>query len=189
MARCAPLAPSGPSALLLGLAVALCATPGQGREDRGPTDFGRFSETLVRCSLTTPSTGGDFRSCGRLLIDQAQDRVLSIRFSVLPGGGHSGGEELVFAGILSSTSAPMACRNDGRCQPRFPVELRVNAIASGRFNQLGLAATLPRTLLARGQCHIEAAGARCEATAQDGERWLAEGFFPSSQPAAGRGWR
>lgn len=187
MVRSAPRASSSLSALLLGLAVALCAAPGQGRADQGPTDFGRFSETLVRCSLTTPAAGGDVRSCGRLRIDQAQERVLSIRFSVLPGGGRSGGEDLVFAGILSSTSAPMACRNDGRCQPRFPVELRVNAIASGRFTQLGLAATLPRALLARGQCHIEAAGARCEATAQDGGRWLAEGFFSSSQPASGRG--
>ena len=164
------------AALLLGTA------PGEGREQKQELDFGRFSERLVRCNLSIPAALPSLRSCSRLRIEQNLEGVLSVRFSLSGSSERYGREDLVFAGILSDNSEPMACRGDGRCQPRFPVQLSVNAIATGLYDHRGLAASLPRARVARGQCRIEAVRASCEATERDGERWRAEGFFLASPP-------
>lgn len=171
-----------PRGLLLAVGLLLAAGPGQAREPQPQLDFGRFSEKLVRCSLSTPGVQRSQRSCGQLRIEQNLEGVLSVRFSLAGSSERFGSEDLVFAGILSDSSEPMACRGDGRCQPRFPVELSVNAIATRLYDRRGLAASLPRARVARGQCRIEAVRASCEATERDGERWRAEGFFLSSPP-------
>ena len=174
-----------PSMRLIAIAMgaALAAIPPTAARDQNlELDFGRFSERLVRCVLSTPSSQRNQRSCGRLRIEQNLEGVMSVRFSLSPSSERYSSEDLVFAGILSADSAPMACRGDGRCQPRFPVQLSVNAIASGLYDRRGLAATLPRARVARGLCRIEAVRASCEATERDGERWRAEGFFISTPP-------
>lgn len=170
------------TALLIALTTALAGGRGIAREQPSEFDFGRFSETLVRCSISAPGAQGNLRSCGRLRIEQNLQGVMSVRFSLSPSGGRYSSEDLVFAGMLSEASEPMACRGDGRCQPRFPVQLSVNAIASSLYTRMGLATALPRARIARGQCRIEAVRASCEATGSDGERWRAEGFFLASQP-------
>lgn len=174
------------TALLIALTAVLAGSRGIAREQPSTFDFGRFSETLVRCSISGPGAQRHLRSCGRLRIEQNLKGVLSVRFSLRPSGERYSSEDLVFAGMLSEASEPMACRGDGRCQPRFPVQLSVNAIASSLYSRLGLATTLPRARIARGQCRIEAVRASCEATGSDGERWQAEGFFLASPPADGR---
>ena len=167
----------------MGVGVALpVIAPVAAREPRSDLDFGRFSERLVRCSVSAPGNPSNPRACGRLRIDQNLQGVLSVRFSLNSTSERYGGEDLVFAGLLHAGSEPMACRGDGRCQPRFPVQLSVNAIASGLFDRRGLAASLPRARVARGQCRIEAVRASCEATGHDGERWRAEGFFLATPP-------
>ncbi len=171
-----------PAAGWLAAVLLLGAAPGEGREQKLELDFGRFSERLVSCNLSTPAVQRSLRSCGRLRIEQNLEGVLSVRFSLSGSSERYGSEDLVFAGILSDSSEPMACRGDGRCQPRFPVELSVNAIATGLYDRRGLAASLPRARIARGQCRIEAVRASCEATERNGERWRAEGFFLGGPP-------
>lgn len=170
------------TALLIALTALLAGGRGVARERPSKFDFGRFSETLVRCSIRSPAGQRNLRACGRLRIEQNLQGVMSVRFSLSPSGERYSSEDLVFAGMLSDTSEPMACRSDGRCQPRFPVQLSVNAIASSLYTRLGLVATLPRARIARGQCRIEEMRASCEATGTDGEHWRAEGFFPANQP-------
>lgn len=171
-----------PTASCLAAGLLLGAVPSEGREQGQAVDFGRFSEKLVRCNLSTPAAQRSLRACGRLRIEQNLEGVISVRFSVSGSSERYSSEDLVFAGILSNRSEPMTCRGDGRCQPRFPVELSVNAIATGLYDRRGLAAALPRARLARGQCRIEAVRASCEATEQDGQRWRAEGFFLATPP-------
>lgn len=171
------------SLLALAAGAALVAHPPTvARQPTPELDFGRFSERLVRCVLSTPTSHRSQRSCGRLRIEQNLEGVLSVRFNLSAGNERYSSEDLVFAGMLSGNSAPMACRGDGRCQPRFPVVLSVNAISTGVYDRRGLAATLPRARVARGLCRIEAVRATCEATERDGERWRAEGFFLGTQP-------
>lgn len=152
-------------------------------------DFGRFSERLVRCSVSAPGQERQLQRCGQLRLEQNFEGVMSVRFSLQPGSERYGREELVFAGILSDDSEPMACRGDGRCRPRFPLAFSVHAISSGLYDQLGLAASLPRARVARGQCRIEAVRATCEATGDGGERWHAQGYFLAVPPPDARAQR
>lgn len=170
------------TALLVVLTAVLASGRAGARDQPPELDFGRFSEKLVRCSISAPGSQRNLRSCGRLRIEQNLVGVMSVRFSLSSSGGRYSSEDLVFAGMLSEASEPMACRGDGRCEPRFPVQLSVNAIASSLYTRQGLAATLPRARIARGQCRIEAVRASCEATGRNGERWSAEGFLPASSP-------
>ena len=167
---------------VLTLTPLLSARPGEARDPKLDLDFGRFSEKLVRCSVSAPGEQRSLRSCGQLRLEQNVEGVMSVRFSLSANSNRYGREELVFAGILANDSEPMDCGDDGRCQPRFPLVFSVNAIASGLYNRRGLAATLPRARIARGQCRIEAVRASCEASGQDGARWRAEGFFLSHPP-------
>lgn len=173
------------TALLLGCA-ALC--PAQAREPL-EVDFGRFSERLVRCSVSAPGQERQLQRCGQLRLEQNFEGVMSVRFSLQASNERYSSEDLVFAGILADDSEPMDCRGDGRCQPRFPLVFSVNAISSGLYNRMGLAATLPRARLARGQCRIEAVRATCEATGDRGERWRAQGYFLSTPPPDARAQR
>jgi hypothetical protein len=149
------------------LAVGLIAS--SKAQDQG---FGRFSTKLVRCSVLTPGNARNLRNCGRLRIDQNVEGLLSVRFGLVGGA-----EDLVFAGMLKEGSSPMACSGDGRCTPRFPLELGVNALASSLMDSRGLALGLPRSHVVRGSCRIEVVRIRCEASGDGAERWLAEGFF------------
>lgn len=166
--------------LALGIGSGPGMPPSPARE--GSFDFGRFSEKLVRCSFSTPGSQRNLRSCGQVRIEQNLEGVLSVRFSLSAASERDGSQNLIFAGLLSEGSEPMACRGDGRCQPRFPVQLSVNAVASSVVDRRGLAATLPHARIARGQCRIEAVRASCEATGRDGDQWRVEGFFLSNPP-------
>ena len=138
---------------------------------------GRFSEPLLRCKVSAFGTQRQWQNCGVLRLEQNLEGLLSVRFSLGNSSGRFGDQDLVFAGTLNPPSHPMTCRDDGRCTPRFPVQLSVNAMASGRYDRRGVAAGLPQAWLVRGQCRIEALGASCEAVDQAGTRWRAEGFF------------
>ncbi len=138
---------------------------------------GRFSEPLVRCKVSAFGAQRQWQNCGVLRLEQNLEGLLSVRFSLGNSGGRFGDQELVFAGTLNPPSHPMACQDDGRCTPRFPVQLRVNAMASGRYDRRGVATGLPQAWLVQGQCRIEALGASCEAVDREGARWRAEGFF------------
>lgn len=141
------------------------------------TGFGRFSKPLTRCTVSTSGHQHQGERCGVLRLEQNLEGILSVRFSLDDSQGHFRDRDLVFAGMLSPDSHPMTCSQDGRCTPQFPVQLQVQAMASGVYDSKGMAAGLPRAWLARGQCIVGSKKARCEAVDNQGARWSAEGFF------------
>jgi hypothetical protein len=172
-----------PFFLVLSTAILALAPPSTSNASTPNLDFGRYSERLVRCNVTTSRVRKYWRYCGQLRIQQHIDGLMSIRFS-LGGNDRSSNEDLVFAGVVSNGSKSMACKGDGRCEPRFPLTLQVSAISTAIFDRNGLAITLPMGLVARGSCRIETLRARCEATDMDGASWSADGFFPVLAPPA-----
>jgi hypothetical protein len=137
-------------------------------------DFGRWERPLRRCSVITPSgTTGPVpppASCRLLRLDQQMEGLLSVRF-LQPGGDNAFlDRQLVFAGVLAEGSAPMACQRS-RCEPRWPVRLRVSAVGQAGFGDGEAALGLTRAELASGQCLLDARSFRCEATGPEGRQW------------------
>jgi hypothetical protein len=166
-----------PPIFILSAAVLALTQPNNSIADTQNIDFGRYSERLARCKVSTNSTGKPLRICEQLRIQQHLDGLISVRFS-LGGTSRYGSEDTVFAGIVSKGSQSMVCGSDGRCKPRLPLILEVNAISTAIFDGNGRALTLPLGLVARGSCRIEPLRAQCQATALDGTSWRADGYFP-----------
>jgi hypothetical protein len=166
-----------PPMLILIAAALVLTQPTNSRADTQSLDFGRYSERLVRCKVSSNSMGKPLRPCEQLRIQQHLDGLISVRFSLGDTGRHSN-EDIVFAGMVSKGSQSMVCGSDGRCKPRLPLTLEVNAISTANFDGNGRALTLPQGLVARGSCRIEPLRAQCQATALDGASWRADGFFP-----------
>jgi len=144
-------------------------------------DFGRYSERLARCKVSSNGINKSLHICEQIRIQQHLDGLLSIRFS-LSDTGRYGSNGTVFAGVVSKGSKSMICDGDGRCKPRLPLILEVNAISTTIYDNNGLVLTLPLGLVARGSCRIESLRAQCEATALDGASWRANGFFTVLPP-------
>ena len=174
---------SWPLAFMLGAAILALIQPTRSIADTPGPDFGRYSERLIRCQVRASSTGKPLRLCEQLRIQQHLDGLMSVRFG-LGDIGRYGNEDIVFAGVVSKGSQSMVCGNDGRCKPRLPLILEVNAISTAIFDGNGLALTLPLGLVARGRCRIEPLRAQCQATAMDGASWRADGYFPVLTPPA-----
>ena len=94
-----------------------------------------------------------------------------------------------FAGDLSTGQAPLHCDAQGRCQPPpIPLRVRVRMVAWAGFDARGLAATLPQSRLASGECLIERVEVRCDADLTESRaladptstarRWTAHGQRP-----------
>jgi hypothetical protein len=166
-----------PPFLALIAAIISLAQPTSSIANMQKLDFGRYSERLIRCQMRVNSMSKPLRSCEQLRIQQHLDGLISIRFS-LNDAGRYGNEDIVFAGMVSKNSQSMFCGSDGRCKPRLPLIIEVNAISTAIFDGNGRALTLPQGLVARGSCRIEPLRAQCQATALDGASWRADGFFP-----------
>ncbi len=160
-------------ALLVAAAVLLAplragALPGE--------DFGRWQRTLGRCSIQRAPAGGfsvPHATCRLLRLDQQMEGLLTVRFVLPDGGGALLDRQLVFAGVLEEGSAGMHCRQS-RCEPRWPLQLRVSAVGQSGFRAMTSAMHLARAQLATGQCLLEARKFRCDATSAEGDLWLAE---------------
>jgi len=172
------------SILMLGISI-LAITQPTSSSIAGTTniDFGRYSERLSRCKVSSNSISKTLHICEQIRIQQHLDGLLSIRFSLSDTGRFSN-NGTVFAGLVSKDSQSMICDSEGRCKPRLPLILEVNAISTTIFDNNGLVLTLPLGLVARGICRIESLRAQCEATALDGGYWRANGFFPVVPPPA-----
>jgi hypothetical protein len=171
---------SGPAALagltlLLALALDIRWAP-LGAEEQPGDDFGRWERSLRRCSVITPSATGPApppASCRLLRLDQQMQGLLSVRFLQPGGQGSFLDRQLVFAGVLAEGSAAMACHRS-RCEPRWPVRLRVSAVGQAGFGD-GTAALGPtRAELASGRCLLDERAFRCEATGPEGRQWRVE---------------
>ena len=169
--------------LILSAAALVITQPTNGIAETQNIDFGRYSEQLIRCQVRASGIGKPLRICEQLRIQQHLDGLISVRFS-LGDTGRYGNEDMVFAGVVRKGSQSMVCSSDGRCKPRLPLILEVNAISTAIFDDNGRALTLPLGLVARGSCRIEPLRAQCHATALDGASWRADGYFPAMPPPA-----
>jgi hypothetical protein len=163
------------SGLALLLSAGLLLAPLGARELPGE-DFGRWEQALQRCRIqrtpteSAPSPAG---SCRLLRLDQQMVGLLTVRF-LQPGSQARFLErQLVFAGVLEEGSQGMACRQS-RCEPHWPMRLRVSAVGQSGYGATRRAMELTRAQPASGQCLLEAADFRCEATSPEGEHWRAE---------------
>ena len=172
-----------PPILLLSVAALALTQPTNGIAETQNIDFGRYSERLIRCQVRASDIGKPLRICEQLRIQQHLDGLISVRFS-LGDTGRYGNEDMVFAGVVRKGSQSMVCSSDGRCKPRLPLILEVNAISTAIFDDNGRALTLPLGLVAHGSCRIEPLRAQCQATALDGASWRADGYFPAMPPPA-----
>jgi hypothetical protein len=157
-------------ALLAPLALALPA-----RGSAGLEDFGRWATQLQQCRVAQSSAAnqpGTAWPCQLLRLDQQMQGLLTVRFVALATASQPASRELVVAGMLETGSRPMRCRQ-GRCDPRWPMQLRVSAVAPGGVDSRGLAVGVPQARVARGQCLLEKRRARCQAGEPGGQRWEA----------------
>ncbi len=164
--------------------------------------YGRWERDLRRCRLERRGGGDGGRSgagpasrvlrqgCRGVRVDQQGEGLLSVRF--LAGGSAAEGavaSQLSFAGVMESGSRPMRCQQL-RCQPDWPIRLRVSAVAVSAVAVSAVAVSplhdsavresrgappLRQGQLARGQCQLSARVLRCRARSSDGEEWIAEG--------------
>ncbi|WP_216904977.1 hypothetical protein [Synechococcus sp. CCY 9618] len=161
--------------MVLSLAAGQLVAPLQARQLPGE-DFGRWQRPLARCRIlmTTPAKPAPPPdSCRLLRLDQQMEGLLTVRF-LQPGSGESLlDRQLVFAGVLEEGSPGLSCRQS-RCEPSWPLLLRVSAVGQSGYGAMGTAMPLTRARLARGHCLLKSGRFSCEATGQAGELWQAE---------------
>ena len=164
-----------PSGLVLLLALSGPWAPLEGQELPGE-DFGRWEGGLRRCRIVGSSSQASPQqpiSCRLLRLDQQMDGLLTVRFLQPGGSGAFVDRQLVFAGVLAEGSRGMQCQAS-RCEPRWPLRLRVSAVGQAGFGEATTSLGLTRAQLASGHCHLDGRAFRCEAVGPDGQRWQAE---------------
>lgn len=174
-----PTRRTGSKGLRLGNGLLLCtlllpagAAVGQGLEE----DFGRWESNLRHCRIVfatgdapqTPPTG-----CRLVRLDQQLAGLLTVRFLQPAGNSLLRDRQLVFTGVLAEGSTAMRCRS-GRCEPRWPLQLRVSAVGEAGFDASGMTAGLTSARIAGGNCLLEDGRLRCEASAAAGRQWKVE---------------
>lgn len=168
----------------LPLAAGVAAEAGANEPAREP--FGRWERSLRQCRLERRAGGGAGsadpganplvrqQGCRAVRLDQQDPGLLSVRFLTSPAAAVAMAGQLAFAGVLEAGSRPMQCR-ELRCRPRWPIRLRVSAVAlSGLAEEAG-GSPLPQGRLAQGSCELSARSLRCTASGSDGEEWTAVG--------------
>jgi hypothetical protein len=112
---------------------------------------------------------GGKASCRSVQLDQRSPLVM--RLSLLAPGALRGGlQQLTLAGQLQEGSPPMRCRQ-GVCVPQGPLLLQLASISETQFDGRGLAQGVPRITAVQGQCRIDTAAIRCEASTELFRRW------------------
>jgi hypothetical protein len=179
----------GIALLLAGAAGTAAAVPPDGPAPRHPDggqqeheDFGWWQAKLRNCRLLgstlPPAMEGSADSrglatgCDQLRLDQRVRGLMRISFLRFQPMQAISAEKVVFVGLLEQGSQPMRCRQ-GRCQPQWPLRVRVSVVSEARFGPMGLATGLPTTHLARGTCHLTYPMVQCRATSPDGGEWQA----------------
>jgi hypothetical protein len=161
-------------ALLLAMAGPLAALKAQ---DLPGEDFGRWEGSLRRCRIVSTSSlvpPQPPTTCQLLRLDQQMEGLLTVRFLQPGGSGAFLDRQLVFAGVLAEGSRGMRCQGS-RCEPRWPLRLRVSAVGQAGFGEATAAMGLTRAQLASGHCQLDARSFRCEAVGPEGRQWQAEG--------------
>ena len=129
--------------------------------------FGRWQQQPRSCQVAFKV--GSKASCRSVQLDQRNPLVL--RLSLLAPGPLPGGlQQLTLAGQLQEGSQPMRCRQ-GVCSLRGPLLLQLASVSETQFDGRGLAQGVPRITAVQGQCRIDPAAIRCEASTERSGRW------------------
>jgi hypothetical protein len=172
------LRPARGSSTGLALLLATLLLAPLGARELPGDDFGRWERTLQGCRILGTAIGPPPpapSSCRLLRLDQQIEGLLTVRFLQPGGGGPFLDRQLVFAGVLEEGSPGMRCRQS-RCEPKWPLRLRVSAMGQTGYGGMSASMALPRAQLASGLCRLEAMAFRCEAASSAGEQWRAEAF-------------
>jgi hypothetical protein len=141
--------------------------------------FGRWDTKMRDCTLLQGLVKlplqAQRQTCQRLRLEQNMEGLLSVRLIQPSAHQRFGGQTLVFGGVLAEGQPTMRCDSSGECQPRWPIRLEVATVASSLVNEQGVAPTLPRAQLARGNCLLEHRTLQCQARDQNGRFWEATG--------------
>lgn len=161
-------------ALLLALAGPWAALEAQ---DLPGEDFGRWEGNLRRCRIVSSSSQAQPppppTSCRVLRLDQQMEGLLTVRFLQPGSSGALLDRQLVFAGVLEEGSRGMQCRAS-RCEPRWPLRLRVSAVGRAGFSAATAAMGLTTAQLASGHCQLDGRAFRCQAVGPEGQQWQAD---------------
>ena len=150
------------------------------------TGFGRWEAPLRNCKLSwprEPQLPALQSSCLSVRLDQTIEGMLRVRFINAGNSSRFATEELSFAGLLLRQDDPMACQQ-GSCQPRWPLRLQVQGVATRRFDARGIAQGLPLNQLAKGSCRLSGTTLWCEARGAMGLRWSASAQLRQLDQAA-----
>lgn len=141
-------------------------------------DFGRWERSTRQCEiqrpnpqdgeLMQPASAPEQLGCRSVRLDQQLAGLLSIRF--LPRSRDREAQQLLFAGVLRPGSQPMRCQ-DRRCQPQWPIQVQLSAMATSNMRTLGL----PQARVIQGNCSLDQDRVLCTARDRDGRRWEARG--------------
>ena len=149
------------------LLVAAAAAPAGLRAQGLAESFGRWQQQPRSCQLVFPLGGK--ASCRSVQLDQRS--ALVMRLSLLAPGALKGGlQQLTLAGQLQEGSQPMRCRQ-GVCTLQGPLLLQLASVSETQFDGRGLAQGVPRITAVQGQCRIDPAAIRCEASTERSGRW------------------
>lgn len=140
--------------------------------------FGRWETRLQECSLQQGLVGlplqAQRQTCIRLRLEQNMEGLLSVRLIQPSSSQRFGSQTLVFGGVLVPGHRPMRCNPEGKCQPRWPIQLDVGTVASSLIPDQGQSPTLPTAVLAKGRCRLERHQLHCQAQDQGGRFWEAK---------------
>lgn len=147
-------------------------------QDLPGEDFGRWERNLRRCRIVGTSTHQaqtppPQTTCRVLRLDQQMEGLLTVRFLQPGSTGTFVDRQLVFAGVLEEGSRGMQCQAS-RCEPRWPLRLRVSAVGQAGSSAATAAMGLTTAQLASGHCQLDGRAFRCEAVGPEGQQWQAE---------------
>ena len=125
--------------------------------------FGRWQQRPKSC-VVHQGTSSKFR-CDGVQLDQRSPEI--VRLSVQADGVvRNEWIQITLVGALPEGQKPMACRN-GACTLSQPLLLNLSTFSLARFNERGLAQTLPEARSVQGTCRINPVALQCQLVGAD----------------------
>ena len=137
----------------------------------------RTAENIGTLMLVTKSCSRNLEDqaqgpCSRLVLDQLQKDVISLRF-IARGKQIDTSDQLTFAG---TSQGSLQCKNT-RCALNGPLELELSSLSEVAYNRNGVAEEMPKAWPVLGSCKLEAKSVSCKARSIQGQRWEATATF------------
>jgi len=137
----------------------------------------RTAENIGTLMLITKSCSRNLEDqaqgpCSRLVLDQLQKDVISLRF-IARGKQPDSSNQLTLAGTSQNS---LQCKNT-RCVITGPIELELSSISEVSYNNNGIAEEMPKAWPVLGNCKLELKSISCKARSIQGQRWEANASF------------